>query len=164
VHFHVNKFAVILTGFVDTPMIPHDPSSSVNTQSAGNRLPRRDHDSAAALTESVSGNPRTLGAIASFKLALALSCQALCGTLSFVLDYSGANGLAERSVSRILFQPRTERTSPRPCGPGRSFGEILASALGARAKFRVSTERTAQDQRPDRGESRKIVGGVAWAY
>jgi hypothetical protein len=103
VHFHVNKFAVILTGFVDTPMIPHDPSSSVNTQSAGNCLPRRDHDSAAALAESVSGNLRTLGAAASFNLALALACQPLCGTLSFVLDYSGANGVAERSVPRVFF-------------------------------------------------------------
>ena len=46
----------------------------------------------------------------------------------------------------------------------RAVGEVLALAFGTGAEFRVSTERTAEDQSPDRRESRKTVGGMVWAY
>ena len=81
-----------------------------------------------------------------------------------MVEYIGANGLEERSLPRVLLQPRTERTSSRPRRPGRSLGEVLASAVGTGAEFRVSTEGAAQNQSVDRRESRKAVGGMAWAY
>ncbi len=81
-----------------------------------------------------------------------------------MLEYRSANGLEERSVPSVFLQPRTEGTSARPRGPRRSVGEVLASAFGTGTEFRVSTERAAEGQSPDRRESRKTVGGMAWAY
>ena len=37
--------------------------------------------------------------------------------LMHMVDYLSANGLEERSVPGVFFQPRTERTSARPRGP-----------------------------------------------
>lgn len=81
-----------------------------------------------------------------------------------VVRCGGANGPEKRSVPRLFLQPRAERTSARPRGPRRSVGKVLASAFGARAEFRLSAEGTAENQRADRREPRKPIGGMAWAY
>jgi len=109
--------------------------------------------------EVIPGEPGVVRACWRLYLVGSIRRVAMC-----VIKCPRCHGFQERSIPHLFFQPRTERTASCPRGPGRSLGEILASAIGTCAEFRVSTEGAAQNQSTDWRESRKILGGMAWAY